>query len=148
MSANQTEIATDIVATHGKTKKITLLHSRKHLLNRFDSYMHDHALEKMKEMDINVMLESRVDKSYINKKEGGKVKTTDGREVEAELIVRTMASLLSNTHLLTNHYAMILSSCGAQGNVRTHRISKKHIQLPSTFGPDKRLSTATSKSQC
>ena len=82
------EMATDIIATHGpSSKKITLLHSRSHLLNRFEPGMHDQTMKRMKEFGIEVILGSRVDASFINKTEGGKVRTTDGREVEADLIV-------------------------------------------------------------
>jgi NADPH-dependent 2,4-dienoyl-CoA reductase/sulfur reductase-like enzyme len=80
-------MATDIIATHGQTKKVTLLHSRPNLLNRFDTALHEAAMKRMKEFGIEVILGSRVDGSFINKTEGGKVRTTDGREVEADLIV-------------------------------------------------------------
>jgi hypothetical protein len=80
-------MATDIIATHGQTKKVTLLHSRPNLLNRFDVALHEAAMKRMKEFGIEVILGSRVDGSFINKTEGGKVRTTDGREVEADLIV-------------------------------------------------------------
>ena len=80
-------MATDIIATHGQSKKVTLLHSRPNLLNRFDIALHEAAMKRMEEFGIEVILGSRVDGSFINKTEGGKVRTTDGREVEADLIV-------------------------------------------------------------
>ncbi|KAG7529919.1 hypothetical protein FFLO_05324 [Filobasidium floriforme] len=81
------QMATDIIATHGQTKKVTLLHSRPNLLNRFDIALHEAAMKRMEEFGIEVILGSRVDGSFINKTEGGKVRTTDGREVEADLIL-------------------------------------------------------------
>jgi NADH dehydrogenase FAD-containing subunit len=80
-------MATDIIATHGKTKTVTLLHSRPHLLNRFDEFLHTHALSRMQEMGIEVILGARVESQFINKVERGMVRTMDGREIEADLIV-------------------------------------------------------------
>jgi NADPH-dependent 2,4-dienoyl-CoA reductase/sulfur reductase-like enzyme len=83
----EVEMATDIQATHGSSKKITLLHSRSHLLNRFDPWMHEESLSKMREMGIEVILGERVDMGYVNHQEEGKVRCVGGRELEADLIV-------------------------------------------------------------
>lgn len=79
------ELASDIAAVYKSAKSITLLHSRSHLLNRFDTFMHDKALERLQAMGVNVELEARVDKEARIAEQS--VMTTDGREWIADEIV-------------------------------------------------------------
>ncbi|GAW00360.1 amid-like nadh [Lentinula edodes] len=55
------QLATDL-KTHEptKSKKVTLIHSRPHLLNRFHEGLHEIALNRCKELGIDVVLDKRV----------------------------------------------------------------------------------------
>lgn len=92
------EFATDIAAIHGPgSKKITLIHSRPHLLNRFETYMHDGAMEKLEQLQIDVVLGARVDMKHLESRRADHgvervIKTLDGREFEADLVVRPLIS--------------------------------------------------------
>ncbi len=86
-----TEFASDIAAVYPFSKRITLVHSRPLLLNRFDKFMHEKAYAKLKEMGVDVHLDSRVTMA----KDEGKVVLRDGTEVEADLIVSVAAQTMS-----------------------------------------------------
>jgi hypothetical protein len=127
-------MATDIIATHGSTKHVTLLHSRTQLLNRFDPFLHDHAFRKMQEMGIEVILGSRVQPEYINKVEQGTVKTMDGRELEADLIVsrwKLSSALYRGSDALDFDNETSISS-GVPGNAPIRPIFNKPTHPPST----------------
>lgn len=57
------QLATDIASTYSKEeekKQITLIHSRKQLLPNFDFKIHEIALERLKELGVNVVLGERL----------------------------------------------------------------------------------------
>lgn len=60
--------------------------------------MHDGAMEKLAELQVDVVLGARVDMSHLASREADHgidrvIRTMDGREFEAELVVRTGGSL-------------------------------------------------------
>lgn len=86
-------MATDIAAVYGPgAKKITLIHSRPHLLNRFDEFMHIEAAKKMEALQVEVVLDSRVDLAFAATAPEGNVRTLDGRDLQADLVVSGMVS--------------------------------------------------------
>lgn len=122
------EMATDIIATHGQTKKVTLLHSRPNLLNRFDVALHEAAMKRMGEFGIEVILGSRVDGSFINKTEGGKVRTTDGREVEADLIVSVESG--ASKFILESFSLTSIECPGTLSTALVYRSIPQHVLHP------------------
>ena len=121
-------MATDIIATHGQTKKVTLLHSRPNLLNRFDIALHEAAMKRMEEFGIEVILGSRVDGSFINKTEGGKVRTTDGREVEADLIVSVESG--ASKFILESFSLTSIECPGTLSTALVYRSIPQHVLHP------------------
>ncbi|KAG5635987.1 hypothetical protein H0H81_009455 [Sphagnurus paluster] len=93
------EFATDIASVH-PTKKVTLLHSRRRLLPRFDEEMHTEILSHIEGVDnIDVILGERLDLSSVNEESGKTnehgqrvVRTISGREIAADLIVRSVSA--------------------------------------------------------
>ncbi|TFK38590.1 hypothetical protein BDQ12DRAFT_683879 [Crucibulum laeve] len=87
------QFATDIKAVYPE-KKVTLLHSRRRLLPRFDEDMHNEIFKSMESAEIEVILGERLDLSTI---EGGNakvnslgqkvVRTVQGREIAADLLL-------------------------------------------------------------
>jgi hypothetical protein len=49
--------------------------------------MHEQTMNKLHKLKVDVMLNSRVDMEHLGSAEKGRVRTVDGREVGAELIV-------------------------------------------------------------
>lgn len=106
--------------------------------------MHERTVQRMKEFGIEVILESRIDGEYINQTDGGVVRTVDGREVEADLIVRH--DLLS-----PGWYGRLIDlggsdSCGALAKRPIRLTSKRPTRLLSIPQVDSPTSTVTSDS--
>ncbi|KAF5376414.1 hypothetical protein D9615_008585 [Tricholomella constricta] len=88
------QFATDIAAVH-PTKKVTLLHSRKRLLPRFDEAMHAEIISVLSSTDnIDVVLGERLDLSSVDEEPGKTndngqrvVRTVTGREIAADLVL-------------------------------------------------------------
>ncbi|KAG6856063.1 hypothetical protein H0H87_007719 [Tephrocybe sp. NHM501043] len=88
------QFATDIATVH-PMKPVTLLHSRKRLLPRFDEAMHSEILNVIESIDnIDVILGERLDLSSVDEQpekfnERGQrvVRTMAGREIAADLIL-------------------------------------------------------------
>ncbi|KAJ9121358.1 hypothetical protein QFC24_004696 [Naganishia onofrii] len=124
------QFATDIAAIHGPgNKKVTLIHSRQHLLNRFETYMHDGAMEKLAELQVDVVLGARVDMSHLASREADHgidrvIRTMDGREFEAELVVRT-GGQKPNSQLLATLYPESINHGGMVTVNRHLQIAKK-----------------------
>lgn len=85
------QFATDIAAVHPR-KKVTLLHSRAHLLPRFTQEMHDEIMRQMNHHGVEAILNERLDVQTVadNKtNEAGQrvVRTLSGRELAADLLL-------------------------------------------------------------
>ncbi|KAI5451128.1 hypothetical protein NCC49_002004 [Naganishia albida] len=131
------QFATDIAAIHGPgSKKITLIHSRAHLLNRFETYMHDGAMEKLKELQIEVVLGARVDMKHLESRKADHgvervIRTMDGREFEADLVLFCTGQK-PNSQLLASLYPESINPDGSVTVNRFLQIAKKQqgdIQL-------------------
>ncbi|KAF8054707.1 hypothetical protein FPV67DRAFT_1550966 [Lyophyllum atratum] len=88
------QFATDIATIH-PMKNVTLLHSRKRLLPRFDEEMHGEILSTMNTLDnVDIILGERLDLSSVDEEPGKTndrgqrvVRTVTGREIAADLIL-------------------------------------------------------------
>ncbi|KAJ1310430.1 hypothetical protein OPQ81_007163 [Rhizoctonia solani] len=95
------QFASDAAALYPR-KNITLVHSGPQLLPRFNVWMHNAAMEGLKELGVSVLLSSRVDLNSAEDHDGKRtLKTVDGRRIGAELVLmctgqRPNTSLLSN----------------------------------------------------
>ncbi|KAG8748717.1 hypothetical protein FRC10_000108 [Ceratobasidium sp. 414] len=82
------QFASDVAALYPQ-KDITLVHSGACLLPRFGEWMHNAAMEGLKELGVTVLLSSRVDLASAKDHDGKRtLQTVDGRRVGAELVVR------------------------------------------------------------
>jgi hypothetical protein len=76
------------------TKRVTLLHSRERLLPKFDEGMHTEIVYSLEETGVSVVLGERLDLASLDEgleKDGMKVvKTMTGREIAADLVVRSI----------------------------------------------------------
>jgi NADH dehydrogenase FAD-containing subunit len=85
-------MVTDIADHFGRgAKDVTLIHSRPHLMNRFDSHLHDIVMRRMEELGVNVILSNRV-KSWGD----NELILQDGRRLQADLIVRRFLNATVN----------------------------------------------------
>ncbi|KAK7002464.1 hypothetical protein R3P38DRAFT_3605595 [Favolaschia claudopus] len=91
------QFATDI-ATVYPGKPVTLLHSRTRLLARFDSEMDTEILQAMESANINVILSERLDLGSSTSGHST-VRTTTGRIIHADLVVRLLPLPLSSSNL-------------------------------------------------
>ncbi|KAG5640823.1 hypothetical protein DXG03_006895 [Asterophora parasitica] len=86
------QFATDIAEVH-PDKKVTLLHSRKRLLPRFDEAMHTEILSVIDSIDnVDVVLGERLDLASVEEDKHNDVgqrivRTLSGREIAADLIL-------------------------------------------------------------
>ncbi|KAF5339311.1 hypothetical protein D9611_009916 [Ephemerocybe angulata] len=87
------QFATDIKAIYPE-KEVTLLHSRKQLLPRFDREMHDEIRKTMELQEIDLILGERLDlstvdeeKKVVNAQGQRVVRTEKGREIAADLLL-------------------------------------------------------------
>ncbi|KAF9547847.1 FAD/NAD(P)-binding domain-containing protein [Agrocybe pediades] len=98
------QFATDIKSVYPE-KQVTLVHSRARLLPRFDEKMHEEVVATCKELEIELILGERLDVSSINNQSESNadvkkvVKTTTGREIEADLLLLCTGQA-PNTELL------------------------------------------------
>lgn len=71
-------------------KRVTLLSSSARILPRFQPWMHEHATKFLEELGVEVLLGARADMTTLDNSSDNKnrkLKTLDGRTVEAEIIV-------------------------------------------------------------
>ncbi|KAG8733837.1 kynurenine 3-monooxygenase, mitochondrial precursor [Ceratobasidium sp. 423] len=88
------QFASDAAALYPR-KNITLVHSGAQLLPRFNVWMHDAAMEGLRELGVSVLLSSRVDLNSAEDHDGKRtLKTVDGRRIGAELVVRTPNAII------------------------------------------------------
>ncbi|KAG9125991.1 hypothetical protein FRC07_005299 [Ceratobasidium sp. 392] len=81
------QFASDAAALYPH-KDITLVHSGTRLLPRFGEWMHNSAMEGLKELGVTVLLSSRVDLRSAEDHDGKRtLRTVDGRRVGAELVL-------------------------------------------------------------
>lgn len=120
-------------------KPVTLLHSRKQLLPRFDVKMHDQVVERMSELSVNLLLGERLDLSSVsasalNTNEEHVLRTTSGREIRAGLVLLCTGQK-PNTELLRKFAPDAIVADGPnKGFIRVNR--SLQIAVPSTTGPD------------
>ncbi|KAH7886653.1 hypothetical protein F5I97DRAFT_1869133 [Phlebopus sp. FC_14] len=87
------QFASDIASIYPQ-KRVTLLHSRKQLLPRFDAALSDEVLQSLDELGVHVILGERLDLESLTRvgksgEDGGPrgVRTTMGRELEGDLVL-------------------------------------------------------------
>ncbi|KAG1792349.1 uncharacterized protein HD556DRAFT_567680 [Suillus plorans] len=87
------QFASDIAAIYPQ-KRVTLLHSRRRLLPKFDEAMHEEALQGLQELNVRVVLGERLDFESLQHKsatpgspEPRVVRTLSGREIPADLLL-------------------------------------------------------------
>ncbi|SJX61512.1 related to AIF1-mitochondrial cell death effector [Sporisorium reilianum f. sp. reilianum] len=78
------QLATDIAVTYGRSKKVTLTHSRAQLLPRFDAWMHAKAAARLRELGVELQLGSRVDLGSVSS-DKKRFRLVDGRQLEGDL---------------------------------------------------------------
>lgn len=78
-----------------KPKRVTLLSSSPRLLPRFQPWMHEQAYEHLTGLGIDILTGARADLSTLGDSLDGQqryVRTLDGRQVEADVVVCMMES--------------------------------------------------------
>lgn len=81
------QFASDTAALYPH-KDVTLVHSGARLLPRFGEWMHNAAMEGLKELGVTVLLSSRVDLKSAEDHNGKRtLRTIDGRRIGAELVL-------------------------------------------------------------
>ncbi|GAK67636.1 iron uptake cluster protein [Moesziomyces antarcticus] len=78
------QLATDIAVTYGRSKRVTLTHSRAQLLPRFDPWMHERAAARLSELGVELVLGSRVDLGSLSS-DRRSFRLLDGRQLEGDL---------------------------------------------------------------
>ncbi|UZJ57596.1 hypothetical protein CBS101457_006916 [Exobasidium rhododendri] len=87
-----------------KPKKITLLSSSSRILPRFQVWMHEEGVRSLEELGVEVITGSRADMSTLDDSSNHKkrtVKTLDGREIEAELVLFCTGQRTNTDYLLS-----------------------------------------------
>ncbi|EGN97542.1 hypothetical protein SERLA73DRAFT_92683 [Serpula lacrymans var. lacrymans S7.3] len=97
------QFASDIAAVY-PNKQVTLIHSRRRLLPKFDESIHTEILQCFEELNVEVVLGERLDLQSVHEgktNEAGQrvVRTTTGRQVPADLILLCTGQV-PNTGLL------------------------------------------------
>ncbi|KAG1769938.1 hypothetical protein EV702DRAFT_1140286 [Suillus placidus] len=99
------QFASDIAAVYPQ-KRVTLLHSRRRLLPKFDDAMHEEALQGLQELNVRVILGERLDFESLQHTSAMKgsseprvVRTLSGREISADLLLLCTGQI-PNTGLL------------------------------------------------
>lgn len=72
--------------TYGRSKRVTLTHSRAQLLPRFDPWMHERAAARLSELGVELVLGSRVDLGSLSS-DRRSFRLLDGRQLEGDLTV-------------------------------------------------------------
>ncbi|KAG1896746.1 uncharacterized protein F5891DRAFT_958167 [Suillus fuscotomentosus] len=100
------QFASDIAAVYPQ-KQVTLLHSRRRLLPKFDDAMHEETLQGLQELNVQVILGERLDFESLQHKsampgssEPRVVRTLFGREISADLLA-SFSRLTRNRLLCT-----------------------------------------------
>ncbi|KAG2366112.1 hypothetical protein BDR07DRAFT_1607088 [Suillus spraguei] len=99
------QFATDIAAVYPQ-KRVTLLHSRRRLLPKFDDAIHEEALQGLQELNVRVILGERLDLGSLQNTSatGGSpeprvVRTLSGQVISADLLLLCTGQI-PNTGLL------------------------------------------------
>ncbi|KAH7910088.1 hypothetical protein BJ138DRAFT_1009593 [Hygrophoropsis aurantiaca] len=99
------QFASDIADVY-PNKHVTLLHSRKRLLPRFDPSIHAEILQSLEDLNVEVITGERLDLQSVRETSGQKagtgpriVKTMSGREIAADLLLLCTGQI-PNTALL------------------------------------------------
>ncbi|KAG5729559.1 Apoptosis-inducing factor like protein [Termitomyces sp. T112] len=133
------QFATDIAAIYSE-KKVTLLHSRKRLLPRFDEAMHDETLKVLETMEnVDVILGERLDMSSVKEQpvkhnELGQriVRTVTGREIASDLLLMCTGQT-PNTGLLKEFDPATVNPDNSLARIlRTMQLSVLTAPLTST----------------
>ncbi|KAG1896745.1 uncharacterized protein F5891DRAFT_1052000 [Suillus fuscotomentosus] len=87
------QFASDIAAIYPQ-KRVTLLHSRRRLLPKFDEAVHEEALQGLQELNVRVILGERLDFESLQHKSATPaspelrvVRTLSGQEISADLLL-------------------------------------------------------------
>jgi hypothetical protein len=123
------QFAADIAALYGTPsapksdtpKQVTLVSSSKKLLPRFDDYLHEETMRRFEALGVDVLLGARADleSMKITSDERRVVRTLDGREAAADLVVSGVqcGSLL---HWLTHNCAAVLHGSASEHVLPLH----------------------------
>ncbi|KAL4248994.1 FAD/NAD(P)-binding domain superfamily protein [Abortiporus biennis] len=132
------QYATDIAEVF-PSKHVTLLHSRKRLLPRFDERMHDEILSSMSSMNISTILGERLDLSWPGKIQVNSkgvtertVRTLSGREVKADLIMLCTGQTPNTSSLRDLSPDSIVVDGPSKGMIRVNRYLQVSVPAPST----------------
>lgn len=71
-------------------KRVTLLSSSPQILPRFDYWMHQDGVRRLEELGVNVITGAKADLTTLGDSKSGAnrvIKTLDGRQMEANLVV-------------------------------------------------------------
>jgi NADH dehydrogenase FAD-containing subunit len=130
------QYATDIADLY-KDKKVTLVHSRDRLLPTFDVQVHEKAVERLKELGVNVILGDRMILPEGHVFEGKELdhrilKTEKGKEIESDLQLFCTGQK-PNTGLVKNVLPNALSKDGYI-NVNKHmQVQAPGHRVPNIF---------------
>lgn len=100
------QFATDIKSVY-PSKQVTLLHSRKQVLPRFDMEMHLEVMKSMNELNVDVILGERLDLDSIPSSKVDSttkptiVRTVTGREISADLLLLCTGQVPNTSMLQT-----------------------------------------------
>lgn len=95
------QLASDIADVH-PTKKVTLLHSRRRLLPKYDEGMHVEIVQSLIALNVEMILGERLDMSSVDKvNDAGQrvVRTQSGKEIAADVLLLCTGQI-PNTALL------------------------------------------------
>lgn len=73
-----------------KPKKVTLLSSSPRILPRFQPWMHEEGVKQLNELGVEVITSSRADMNTLSdtkSRQKRTIRTLNGREIEAEVVV-------------------------------------------------------------
>ncbi|KAG1729446.1 hypothetical protein EDB19DRAFT_1938550, partial [Suillus lakei] len=128
------QFASDIAAVYPQ-KHVTLLHSRRRLLPKFDDVMHEEALQGLQELNVRVILGERLDfesLQYTSATKGSSeprvVRTLSGQELSADLLLLCTGQI-PNTGLLRDmDPRTVAPDTGLASVLRTMQL---HVPPPS-----------------
>ena len=130
------QYATDIADLYPK-KKVTLIHSRERFLPQFDEILHDVVLERLRKLEVNVILGDRVILPEGHVFEGKEldhriIATQKGREIESDLQLYCTGQR-PNTKMLCSVMPTAVSKDGLVSVYRTMQIKAPGHNVPNMF---------------
>ncbi|KIP04635.1 hypothetical protein PHLGIDRAFT_25487 [Phlebiopsis gigantea 11061_1 CR5-6] len=130
------QYATDIADVFPQ-KRVTLLHSRKQLLPKYEERMHDEIMSSLSEMNVKAVLGERLDLSVppkiVHIADGTKervVKTQSGRELHAGLVLLCTGQRPNTALLQAAIPDAIIAEGASKGLARVHR--SMQVAVPRT----------------